>query len=75
MKIFVIAKPKSKMEKVEKVSDNIFRVSVKAPATDGLANAAIINLLAAYFGKRKSAVRIISGHSSKKKRIEIDPHT
>lgn len=72
MKIFVIAKPKSRVEKVEKVSDNIFRVSVKAPAIEGLANEAIINLLAGYFGKRKSEIRMVSGHSSKKKLIEIN---
>lgn len=72
MKIFVNAKPGSKAEKIEKASENIFNIRVKEPATDGRANEAIVKALAEYFSVSKSTVKIISGHSSKKKIISID---
>jgi uncharacterized protein YggU (UPF0235/DUF167 family) len=42
MKIFVKTKPKSKENKVEKIDDQHFTVSVKEPPMDNKANLAII---------------------------------
>lgn len=72
MKIFVKAKPNSKKEKIEKLSANIFAVWVKEPAENGKANEAIEKSFAQYFGIAKSSVKIISGHTSKTKIIEIN---
>jgi len=71
MKIYIKAKPGSKNVKVEKVSDNIFSVWVKEPAEKGKANTAILKVLAEYFRIPLSSVRIVSGHASKIKIIEI----
>jgi len=71
MKIVVRAKPGAKYDKVEKINDNEFSVSVIAPPIGGKANAAIIELLADYFGTKKPMVEIISGHWSKIKVVEI----
>ena len=71
MKIFVKAKPKSKFEKVEKVSETNYIVFVKEPPEKGKANGAICRLLAEYFGIRQSMVRIKAGQASKNKIIEI----
>ena len=53
------------------------KVKVNSPAVDGKANKAVINLLAAYYGVRKSAVSIVKGEKSRDKIIEIaaDPKT
>ncbi|MCX6764993.1 MAG: DUF167 domain-containing protein [Candidatus Nealsonbacteria bacterium] len=72
MKIFIKAKPNSKVEKIEKMSDNVFIVWVREPAEDGKANKAIIEALAEYFKVSKSSVNIVSGHTSKTKIVEIN---
>lgn len=59
------------MSKVEKVSDDCFKVWVKEAPTEGKANQAIIKTLADYFDIAASRVMITSGRASKKKIIEI----
>jgi hypothetical protein len=71
MKINVKAKPNSREEKVEKIDENNYVVSVKEPPVKGKANEAIRNALAVYFKTGSSCVRIISGHTSRNKIIEI----
>jgi uncharacterized protein (TIGR00251 family) len=71
MKINVKAKPSSREEKVEKIDENNFVVSVKEPPEKGKANEAIRNALAIYFKIASSRVKIISGYSSRNKIIEI----
>lgn len=71
MKIFVKTKPKSKEEKVQRIDENHFIVSVKAPPIEGKANQAVLNLLPDYFKLPKHQIQIISGHTSRQKIIEI----
>lgn len=71
MKILITAKPRAKEEKVEKIDDAHFIVSVKEPPVRGLANAAIVKVLAQYFGVPISSVVIISGRNSRQKIVEI----
>lgn len=71
MKIFIKAKPNSKEEKVEKVDDQNYTVSVKEPPEKGKANEAIRNALAVYFKIGSSRVKIVSGYSTRNKIIEI----
>lgn len=71
MKIFVRAKPGAHEEKVEKIDDTHFEVSVHAPPVKGLANQAIIKVVAEYFRIPPSRVRIVSGFTSRQKVIEI----
>ncbi len=71
MKIFVKAKPGAKVKKVEKIDDSHFIVSVKEPPIQGMANRAIIGVLAEYFSVAPSSVKIISGFTSQQKIIEI----
>ena len=72
MRIRVKAKPSSQEEKVEKVSDNEFIVSVKEPPVKGQANAAIIKALAGHFDVPASSVRIVLGYTSRQKVFEIE---
>ncbi|MFD6217702.1 DUF167 domain-containing protein, partial [Nocardia salmonicida] len=45
---------------------------VRAPAVEGKANKAAIELLADHFGVAKSAVRLTAGATSRFKRFDID---
>lgn len=71
MKISVKAKPNSHQAKVEKVDENNFIVSVMEPPVQGRANQAIIKILAEYFKVPNYKVRIVSGHTSRQKIVEI----
>jgi hypothetical protein len=71
MKIFVKAKPNSKEESIKKLSETSFEICVKEPPVKGQANAAIIVALAKHFGVPLSSVKIISGHTSRQKIVEI----
>lgn len=72
MLINVKAKPGAKENKIEKLDDEHFVVSVKEPPVQGRANAAIIKLLAGYFGVMPSDIAIVSGHISRNKIVRIN---
>ena len=72
MKIIVKVKPASKEDRIEKVDEANYVVSVKAPPMDGKANAAVIKVLAGHFDISQSLVEIISGHMARVKVIEIN---
>lgn len=71
LRLFVKAKPNSREEKVERVDETHFVVFVKESPEKGKANQAIRNALAIYFKTGTSMVRIVSGHTSRNKIIEI----
>ena len=71
MKIFAKVKPNSKEAKVEKFSEDRFVLRVRAPAKEGKANEAVIELLSGYFNIPKSRILITRGHKIKDKVIEI----
>ena len=70
MKITVRARPNSNENKVEKIDDLNFVVSVKDPPVQGRANRAIVKTLSEYF--HTPNVRIVSGHISRNKVVEIN---
>lgn len=72
MNIFVKARPNSKKEEVTKINETTFTVAVKEPPIQGRANIAIIKALAEYFEVAPSKIKIISGHTSRQKIIEIE---
>lgn len=83
MKIIVKAKPKAKVEKVERVGQpalnfanekaelTVYKVSVKEAPVGGKANEAVIRALAKYFETSPSHIRLVSGQTSKQKIYEI----
>lgn len=70
-KIWVTVKPQAQREEVKKIGNGDYLASVHAPAREGRANQALIELLADYFSVPKSSVRIIHGQSSRRKLVEI----
>jgi uncharacterized protein (TIGR00251 family) len=71
-KLWVTVKPLAKKESIAQRSDSDYVVSLRAPAREGKANGRLVELLADHFHTAKTHVRIIRGHSSRKKLIEID---
>ena len=72
MKIIVKTKPGAKEEKIEKIDEANYVVSVKEPPVNGRANAALIKVLAEYFDISPSLIEIISGYMARVKVIEIN---
>lgn len=77
MKILVLAKPGAKCTSVKKMEnlmpgfDASFSVAVQEPAEDGRANRAIETALADYFHVSVSLVRIVMGHTIRRKVVVI----
>ncbi|MEX2436913.1 MAG: DUF167 domain-containing protein [Candidatus Paceibacterota bacterium] len=71
MKIYIEVKTGSKKEKVEKISSDKYKVSVKEQPEKGKANKAVIKVLSNYFKVFQSQVDIRAGHTSKSKIIDI----
>jgi hypothetical protein len=64
--------PRASRDEVVGWSGGVLRLRVSAPPQDGRANAAVVALLAAALGVRKSAVAIAAGHASVRKRVTIE---
>lgn len=71
MRISIKVKPNSKQERVEKLTETEFVVYVNAPAQDGRANAAMIEVLRKYFDIAKTRITIIRGHQGRNKIVDI----
>jgi uncharacterized protein (TIGR00251 family) len=69
LRITVDVKASSREEGVEEVGSGVYVVRVRAPRRKGKANAAVLQLLRKHFGQ---PARILSGHTSNRKIIEID---
>jgi len=63
--------PNTKSRRVEKDLLGNLHVYVNQPPIEGRANKVVVEMLAEYFGKRKSSVRIVGGERAKVKLIEI----
>ena len=70
--ILAEVRPNSKQEKIEKITDRVYKIHVRAAAKDGEANRAVILALAKYFKVAKSLITIKAGKTAKTKVIIID---
>lgn len=71
MKIFVYVKASTRENRVEKIDDTTYKVSVKKPPVDGKANKEVEEVLADYLKIPKAKVYIVSGFKSKSKVVEV----
>jgi uncharacterized protein YggU (UPF0235/DUF167 family) len=72
MFIKVRIQPSSKIEKIQKKSDDHFILKVKEPPERNLANNRICEIIALNFNIKRSAVRIVSGHHSPSKILSVN---
>lgn len=67
----VHVRPRASRSALAGVHDGILALRVCAPPADGQANAAVIDLLAAAFHVRTSAVEIVKGATARRKLVRI----
>jgi len=71
MYIHVTVQAGSKKEAVTPQKDSYFVIAVKEKAERNMANARVREIVAGMYGVKLSSVRIINGHTSPKKLIDI----
>ena len=62
--------PDAKLEKIERLKDDEYRIWVKAPAEMSLANTRVLEIIRDIHPNKR--VRLISGHTSPSKIISVD---
>ena len=62
-------------EVVGRRADGVIAVRVTAAPADGKANAAVIKAVADAIGTRPSGLTLVSGHTGRDKRVQIDSLT
>ena len=67
----VRVQPRASKTEIAGVLDGALKVRLQAPALEDRANEALCEFLAHLLKTPKSAVRIVSGHRSRSKRVEI----
>jgi len=65
--------PGARRERIgRRMADGAWRIEVHAAPEGGRANDAVVALVAAVTGVKRDAVRVVVGHGSRSKLIEID---
>jgi uncharacterized protein (TIGR00251 family) len=72
MKVKVIVKPNARRQEVTKMPDDSLLVYLRSPPVDGKANAELIEVLAKFYGVRRSRIAILQGTTARHKLVEID---
>ncbi len=68
----VVVAPRASREAVLGVHDGALKIALTAPPVDGAANEALVAFLARALGVAKRDVRIASGQTGRRKRLEVD---
>jgi hypothetical protein len=68
----VLVRPRSTRPGVGGTHDGVLVVAVREPATDGRANKAVVEAVAAALGVARAEVRIAGGAASRRKLVEVD---
>ena len=64
--------PGARKTEVVGLHGDALKIRLAAPPVDGKANAALIEFVAERLGRPKSAVRLVSGQTSRRKILEVD---
>jgi len=67
----VRVQPRASKDEIAGVMDGALKVRLRAPALEDRANEALCEFLAELLKTSKAAVRILSGHHSRSKRVEV----
>ena len=67
----VRVQPGASKNEIVGVQEDALKIKISAPPVQGKANKALIGFLAKELGVKKSEVEIISGHTSKIKKIKV----
>jgi uncharacterized protein len=69
--IQVRVQPRASRDEIAGVMEGALKVRLRAPALEDRANEALCEFLAELLKTPKAAVRILSGHRSRSKRVEV----
>lgn len=72
MYIRVVVSPGAKKERIERLGSDHFNVSVKEKAERNAANQRMLEVLSAFFGIPTSRLKIVTGHHSRNKIINVE---
>ncbi|CAG0977486.1 hypothetical protein FLAV_01583 [Flavobacteriales bacterium] len=72
MILHIEVKPNAKQNEIFYLGENALKLKIKAPATEGKANQAIVEFLCKVFNTSKSKIDILKGTTSKFKKIQVD---
>src|SRR3954447_17409022 len=64
--------PRSSKSEIVGELDGTLKIKLKAPPVDGAANDELVRLIAKELEMPQSSIEIVSGHSSKKKRVCVN---
>ena len=67
----VRVQPRASKDEIAGVMDGALKVRLRSPALEDRANEALCEFLAELLKTPKAAVRILSGHHSRSKRVEV----
>ena len=68
----VILTPRASRAKISGIQENSIRIKVSSPPVDNKANIECIELLADIFSIAKSNIKILQGHKSRRKTIQVN---
>ena len=63
--------PRASKNGVTRMEDGSLKIRLTAPPVDGAANEALVKFLSDTFSVSKSQIEIVSGHTSREKRVKI----
>jgi hypothetical protein len=69
--LLVRVQPRASKDEIAGVMEGALKVRLRAPALEDRANEALCEYLAELLKRPKSAVRILSGHHRRSKRVEV----
>lgn len=72
MKLSVYVQPGAKKTEFSGLHDGRHKIRLNAPPVDGAANEELVKFVAKALKLSKSSVRLVSGHASRLKTLEID---
>lgn len=72
VRISVHVQPRAARSEIAGLYGTALRVRLNAPPVDGAANDALVALLAERFDVPRRAVRVVAGHASRAKIVELD---
>lgn len=71
VELSVLVQPRASRTKVVGEHDGRLKIALSAPPVDGEANSALIEFLSDELGTKKSAVELIEGDTSRRKRVRV----
>ena len=75
VRVSVHVQPRATRSEIVGLHGTALKVRLQAPPVDGAANAALEDLLAEALSVARRAVRVVAGHTSRAKTVEIDGTT